>query len=177
MARRTWRAAVLGLCLWQMCSTFVAPSHRRAALSAMFSALLAAPAVAQEGVPPKTGGRASKWYGTYEDPKHPACERSVVIAFDGTKGKIDGYDKSGSGEEGKFDCRKRRDVQYYDWTLKVQLASKDADEMVVQQAGRDVVQRARLDSPQQITGKWEDKPERGIRWPDGTKWVQKTWQR
>ena len=140
-------------------------------------------------MPPKTGGRASKWYGTYEaeghtktsgavlaisttrspssallpffwaskidyskkgtliltslledldnqvtpntwlifrahgmfgcflavfwggqDPKHPACERSVVIAFDGTKGKIDGYDKSGSGEEGKFDCRKRRDV-------------------------------------------------------------------
>ena len=27
-----------------------------------------------------------RWYGIYEDPKHPSCDRSIVIAFDGTKG-------------------------------------------------------------------------------------------
>ena len=131
-------------------------------------------ASAQEGVPAKVGGRASKWFGSYEDPKHPSCDRSLVIAFDGTKGKIDGYDKSGAGEEGKFDCRKRRDVQYYDWTLKVKLASKDADELVVEEVGRDVVDRKRINGAQETIGKWDKD---GILWPDGTKWIQKKWER
>eukprot|EP00438_Fugacium_kawagutii_P011422 Skav235895 [mRNA] locus=scaffold256:47070:47471:+ [translate_table: standard] len=132
------------------------------------------PSVAQEGVPAKVGGRASKWYGTYEDPKHPACDRSLVIAFDGTKGKIDGYDKSGAGEEGQFNCRKRRDVQYYDWTLKVRLASKNADELVVEEVGRDVVDRKRIPAARETVGKWDKD---GILWPDGTKWMQKKWER
>ena len=33
-----------------------------------------------------------------------------------------------------WEASETHEVQYYDWTLKVQLASKDADEMVVQQA-------------------------------------------
>mmetsp|Transcript_61980 Transcript_61980/g.115885 ORF Transcript_61980/g.115885 Transcript_61980/m.115885 type:complete len:189 (+) Transcript_61980:54-620(+) len=131
-------------------------------------------AMAQEDAPVRKGGRASKWYGTYEDPKHPTCERSIVITFDGTKGKIDGYDKSGAGDEGKFDCRKRRDVTYYDWSLKVSLDNKDADEIVVQSVGRDVVSRARIDGAKDVVGKWAGD---GILWPDGTKWTQKRWER
>ena len=150
-------------------------SGRRVLLSSLLLAGLgASEASAQEGVPAKVGGRASKWFGSYEDPKHPSCDRSLVIAFDGTKGKIDGYDKSGAGEEGKFDCRKRRDVQYYDWTLKVKLASKDADELVVEEVGRDVVDRKRINGAQETIGKWDKD---GILWPDGTKWIQKKWER
>eukprot|EP00435_Cladocopium_sp_Y103_P056591 s2531_g19.t1 len=154
------------------------PGRRQVLLSSTLGSLgslgLGQVASAQEGVPAKVGGRASKWFGTYEDPKHPSCDRSLVIAFDGTKGKIDGYDKSGAGEEGKFDCRKRRDVQYYDWTLKVKLASKDADELVVEEVGRDVVDRKRINGAQETIGKWDKD---GILWPDGTKWIQKKWER
>mmetsp|Transcript_143190 Transcript_143190/g.202490 ORF Transcript_143190/g.202490 Transcript_143190/m.202490 type:complete len:186 (+) Transcript_143190:55-612(+) len=156
--------------------TFLPGQGRRMLLSAAVAGVGSLPSrtSAQEGVPAKTGGRASKWFGTYEDPKHPSCDRSVVVSFDGTKGKIDGYDKSGSGDEGSFNCRKRRDVQYYDWTLKIRLASKDADELVVEEAGRDVVDRKRIPAPQETVGKWDKD---GILWPDGTKWVQKKWER
>ena len=172
----------LGLCLFQaMGETFLSglSGSRRVLLSSLSVGLGlggqgASGASAQEGVPAKVGGRASKWFGSYEDPKHPSCDRSLVIAFDGTKGKIDGYDKSGAGEEGKFDCRKRRDVQYYDWTLKVKLASKDADELVVEEVGRDVVDRKRINGAQETIGKWDKD---GILWPDGTKWIQKKWER
>ncbi|CAK9091265.1 unnamed protein product [Durusdinium trenchii] len=146
---------------------------RRLAVTAALSSL-AVPAVAQEGVPAKVGGRASKWFGSYDDPKHPACERNVVIAFDGTKGKIDGYDKSGAGDEGQFNCRKRRDVTYYDWSLKVKLANKDANEIVVEETGRDVVDRKRINEARETVGKWDKD---GILWPDGTKWVQRKWER
>lgn len=167
---RAGRALLLVTFMWMAHElTFLA--GRRLAISA---ALLSAPAWAEEGVPAKVGGRASKWYGQYEDPKHPSCDRQIVIAFDGTKGKIDGYDKSGAGDEGKFDCRKRRDVQYYDWSLKVKLASKDSDELVVEEAGRDVVDRKRIGGKQETVGKWDNN---GIVWPDGTRWVQKKWER
>ncbi|CAK9051021.1 AP-1 complex subunit gamma-1 [Durusdinium trenchii] len=150
-----------------------ASQGRRLAVTAALSSL-AVPAVAQEGVPAKVGGRASKWFGSYDDPKHPACERNVVIAFDGTKGKIDGYDKSGAGDEGQFNCRKRRDVTYYDWSLKVKLANKDANEIVVEETGRDVVDRKRINEARETVGKWDKD---GILWPDGTKWVQRKWER
>ncbi|CAE7373416.1 Ap1g1, partial [Symbiodinium pilosum] len=108
------------------------------------------------------------------DPKHPACERSITLAFDGTKGKIAGFDKSGAGDEGEFNCRKRRDVSYYDWNLKVSLANKDANEIVVEEVGRDVVNRKRINKVQEVVGKWDGD---GILWSDGTKWTQKRWER
>ena len=178
-ALRAPRALGLGLAIYffVLSGDLSFLSGRRVLLSGALLAPLTATtgsASAQEGVPAKVGGRASKWFGSYEDPKHPSCDRSLVIAFDGTKGKIDGYDKSGAGEEGKFDCRKRRDVQYYDWTLRVKLASKDADELVVEEVGRDVVNRQRINGPQETVGKWDKD---GILWPDGTKWIQKKWER
>ncbi|CAE7217412.1 Ap1g1 [Symbiodinium sp. CCMP2456] len=171
--------ALLAMICWQMSRHSVSAflpgiQGRRLAIQAALVGLAPQAAKAEEGAPVKKGGRASKWYGIYEDPKHPACDRSIVIAFDGTKGKIEGYDLSGAGDEGKFSCRKRRDVQYYDWSLKVSLANKDSNELVVEQAGRDIVDRKRIGQPSEVIGKWDGD---GILWPDGTKWTQKRWER
>ncbi|CAE7196072.1 Ap1g1 [Symbiodinium necroappetens] len=164
--------ALLAMICWQMSRHSVSAflpgfQGRRLAIQAALVGLVPQAAKAEEGAPVKKGGRASKWYGIYEDPKHPSCDRSIVIAFDGTKGKIEGYDLSGAGDEGKFNCRKRRDVQYYDWSLKVSLANKDANELVVEQAGRDIVDRKRIGQPSEVIAKWDGD---GILWPDGTKW-------
>eukprot|EP00439_Symbiodinium_sp_Y106_P080542 s1139_g19.t1 len=152
--------ALLAVICWQMSwysvSAFLPGIQgRRLAIQAALVGLAPQAAKAEEGAPVKKGGRASKWYGIYEDPKHPACDRSIVIAFDGTKGKIEGYDLSGAGDEGKFSCRKRRDVQYYDWSLKLSLANKDSNELVVEQAGRDIVDRKRIGQPSEVIGKWD----------------------
>ena len=61
-----------------------------------------------------------------------------------------------------------------DWSLKLSLANKDANEIVVQEAGRDIVDRKRINGPQEVVGKWDGD---GILWPDGTKWTQKRWER
>ena len=61
-----------------------------------------------------------------------------------------------------------------DWSLKVSLANKDSNELVVEQAGRDIVDRKRIGQPSEVIGKWDGD---GILWPDGTEWTQKRWER
>mmetsp|Transcript_3170 Transcript_3170/g.3875 ORF Transcript_3170/g.3875 Transcript_3170/m.3875 type:complete len:197 (-) Transcript_3170:19-609(-) len=109
----------------------------------------------------------SKWNGRYNDPKHPRCERSIFVSYDGKKVKIAGYDP-----ETGVKCLSGG-VQEYRWSLQAELAGVDSDSITVESARRSVTTRTeRPDGSkwEPVVAKWDGD---GILFPDGTKWTKK----
>lgn len=108
----------------------------------------------------------SKWEGAYRDPLHPKCERKIVTAFDGKSGKLIGYDSE------KGAACEQRDRQNK-WTLSVNLADPNADEIEIEEltytvTTREKKKREQLENKKPVVAKWDGT---GIEFPDGTKWT------
>eukprot|EP00403_Amphidinium_massartii_P012699 CAMPEP_0178421964 /NCGR_PEP_ID=MMETSP0689_2-20121128/26924_1 /TAXON_ID=160604 /ORGANISM="Amphidinium massartii, Strain CS-259" /LENGTH=186 /DNA_ID=CAMNT_0020043503 /DNA_START=83 /DNA_END=643 /DNA_ORIENTATION=+ len=108
----------------------------------------------------------SKWNGRYSDPKHPRCERSIFVSYDGKKVKITGYDP-----EVGVKCL-TGGVQEYRWSLQGTIEGLNSDTMTVEAARRSVTTRE-----EKSGGKWDPVEVKwdgdGIVFSDGTKWTKK----
>eukprot|EP00929_Paragymnodinium_shiwhaense_P064552 TRINITY_DN3233_c0_g1_i1.p1 TRINITY_DN3233_c0_g1~~TRINITY_DN3233_c0_g1_i1.p1 ORF type:complete len:211 (-),score=69.77 TRINITY_DN3233_c0_g1_i1:319-951(-) len=109
----------------------------------------------------------SKWAGSYDDPLHPGCERTVFVSFDGKTAKVAGR----SSSEG---ARCSTGTKEYKWSLMAELADADADEMLIEEAFASITKReVKLDESKwpAVTAKWVDG---SIVFPDGIKWKKKS---
>jgi len=119
------------------------------------AALLAAVAVpsAAQAVAPGTPKQAHDWFGSYSDPQHPMCRRT--LRFDQTTYQSIIVE----GKDGNPGCEKLKGT--IPWIIKVNYNSTRADTMIFDFSPKG--------GPSSVVGKWDKD---GILFPDGNKWTR-----